>query len=686
MTFIRPLSVDDPAIGGKARSLARLAALGLPTPAGFAVDVGLSRALRAGGPALPRQLRTPDDVATLEAARGALLAAPLGAAFERALDAALAALDPTGDPASTFSVRSSAPSEDAADHAAPGIFDSCVGVRRADVAGAVKTVLASALSPAAFHYALRRPDPSTELAVLVHRFVDATAQGAASGAPAIVVDAQQGTATDAARVTIRDAVAAASARFGPSELEWAAQGDHVTFLQLRPFRPAPPVIAGDSAVATDDGWRWDAAHNPAPLSPAQAGLVALVDERCPTGVRQEVRGGYLFFARAPHAEQAPTPSPRALFERLTADVDARLRALTEPPRLQAALELYLAAYTPLFGAIQPACSQARAALKAFLARAFPDGDASGPALTAGVACAATLRATLAAAIAEARDAATRQAAIDDYLRAFGDESPRWDVAEPTFREVPERLLFLGVAESGASSPPPRTEARAGATAATLAARLPAAERDAFVALLTAAREAVAVGEDDDHLFARLQAVVRRALLALGERLVATRRLSAVDDVFFLPLSVARALDEAPRALDALDLGSLAAAARRALAEAAGAPPLLATARALAGGSLAGVSGSPGLAIGRAVHHPSATPLKADAILIAMTLLPTELPLLNPAALVVETGTPLGHVAAQARERGLPAVVSAHGARAAIREGQLLIVDATRGQITLVDDP
>jgi hypothetical protein len=31
-------------------------------------------------------------------------------------------------------------------------------------------------------------------------------------------------------------------------------------------------------------------------------------------------------------------------------------------------------------------------------------------------------------------------------------------------------------------------------------------------------------------------------------------------------------------------------------------------------------------------------------------------------------------------------VSAHGARAAIREGQWLIVDGTRGQITLIDDP
>ena len=44
-------------------------------------------------------------------------------------------------------------------------------------------------------------------------------------------------------------------------------------------------------------WTWDAAHNPAPLSPAQAGLVELVDELCRLPFRQRVVGGYLFWAR-----------------------------------------------------------------------------------------------------------------------------------------------------------------------------------------------------------------------------------------------------------------------------------------------------------------------------------------------------------------------------------------------------
>ena len=64
--------------------------------------------------------------------------------------------------------------------------------------------------------------------------------------------------------------------------------------------------------------------------------------------------------------------------------------------------------------------------------------------------------------------------------------------------------------------------------------------------------------------------------------------------------------------------------------------------------------------------------------MAATLLPSELPLLVAAALVTETGGPLDHVAAQARERRLPAVVGAAGACRIFRDGDLVLVDADRG--------
>jgi len=145
MSFIREISADDEAIGGKARSLARLAALGLPSPKGFVVATSAMRDLLARGPAPPAQLRTAADLAALDAARGAMTAAELPPELDGALAAAVAALQPRGPGAATFAVRSSAPAEDGADEAAPGIFDSVLRVPARDVARAVRAVLASAL-------------------------------------------------------------------------------------------------------------------------------------------------------------------------------------------------------------------------------------------------------------------------------------------------------------------------------------------------------------------------------------------------------------------------------------------------------------------------------------------------------------------------------------------------------------
>ena len=58
----------------------------------------------------------------------------------------------------------------------------------------------------------------------------------------------------------------------------------------------------------------------------------------------------------------------------------------------------------------------------------------------------------------------------------------------------------------------------------------------------------------------------------------------------------------------------------------------------------------------------------------------ELPLLSPAAIVVETGGVLDHVAAQARERAIPAVVGAVGACRALRDGDQVLVDGTAGLV------
>jgi len=702
--FRRP-ALADAAVGGKARSLARLAALGLPVPPAFVI---VSRPgapiIEADGPAPPPTLRTPSDLAALDEARAALLRGPFCAAFGQGLDQALAALAPDHQEA-TFSVRSSAALQDSAQGAAPGVFDSVLRVPRARVAEAVRAVLASALAPAAWAYVSRAATQAQgAIAVLLHRFVAGDAHGAVvcepvGGEARVQIDVQHGTLAAGARATI-EAGARRAAQLGPVELEWTAAGDDVTFLQLRPYTPSRAAPA--SGRAPEPGWVWDAAHNPTPLTPAQAGLVEWVDARCTLPFRQRVVDGYLFHRAAQAA--APPGQPRQLFQRLQADVRAEVAALGSEPRLGDALEVYTRGYQGLFGTVQPACTAARAALRDFLQAHAPAALASWPALVeAGVTSAATRRRAGAAAIGAAPDGAARAAAIAAYLQSFGAESARWDVAEPTLRERPEALLFVGSRAGGlgptalahgeskghsqgpfpspaASEPVLAAGGGAVAGVAEFVSSWPEAGRADLQARLTAAREAAAVAEDDDALFAELQAVVRAALLALGRRLVSDGRLADAGDIFFLPLEVARAVDDGAQSPAALV--PLAAAGRAAFAAAAAHPPPPPVPSQSSAHAVAGQSGAGGRAIGRVVLHPSPVVPgpTGPAVIVAATLLPTELPLLDAAALVVETGTPLGHVAAQARERGIPAVVAAPGACAALRAGQLVLVDGDRGVV------
>ena len=659
---------DDARWGGKARSLARLAAAGLATPPAFVVTDDLFRALRAGGPPLPGGPLDAAALVHLDEAAAALVAAPFPDGFAAALAARLSALG------ERFSVRSSFASEDAAGGLAPGVYLSRVGVAAAEVERALREVLASALSPAAVAYARAHgvPPAAPPVAVLIHRHVAGDAWGSAALDPghAPAIEVTSGEPSPLVLAAIERAVLALATRHGAVEVEWVASGAQLTFLQLRPYQaPAParawPGLAELAPGAPGDpppaAWRWDAAHNPLPLSPAQAGLVALVDERCRTGTRQRVAGGgYLFVAAG-----GPPPPPavaaagvRAAFDELRARADAGLAALpapADPAALEQALALFVSIYEPLFGVVQPAARAARRALADFLDRHAPPAAAHLPALLAGVESLATERHR------RARDLAA-------YLDLFGDEAPGWDVALPTFRERPPQLR-------PAPDPAP---APWRAAADQLFSRLePAARREAEQHL-AAARAAVAVGEDDDWLYARVQAAVRRALLALGDRLHAAGALAARDDVFLLPLPLARAL--AAGAPAPPDTAAIAARARAALAAARRDPPPSPQGPARA--TFLRGAGTGGRAIGRVALHRADAPAidRSDLVLVADTLLPTELPLLSAAALVTETGGPLDHVAAQARERALPAVVGAAGATRLLQPGDLVLVDADQGVV------
>jgi phosphohistidine swiveling domain-containing protein len=692
---------DDARLGGKARSLARLRAAGLPTPAGFVVTDALFRALLLAGSRLPAFTRL--DAATFDHLAAltdhlALVAFPAG--FLPALARRLAAL---GTP--RFSVRSSFAGEDRPGALAAGVFESRTDLQAEDVPAALRAVLRSALSAGAAAYALAHGQSPGQapVAVLIHGYVPGDAWGGAAWDPAggrpPVIDtsvagagggAVRGQASAAVASAIQRALERLAAREGAVEIEWVAAGDALTFLQLRPYAAPPPpapwrgwqdLPPAEAGAHPADSWRWDAAHNPLPLSQAHAGLVAAVDERCRIGIRQRVLGGYLCFAAGgppPPAVLAPGEVATALAA-LAGDVEAHLRALSSPAELEAALAGFFPLYERLFGVIQPAARAARERLRAVLA-ARPAALAQLPALLAGVSSRASERLRLALALAHASPGDDRDQARAAYLAVFGDEAAVWDIAAPTHREAPERLLQQQAAAGAPiATPVPDREAALKAVRAAL----PPETHAQLEAALADARAAVAAGEEDDWLYARLQAPIRHAVRALGERLATAGRLADASDAFQLPLAWLRAYarGEAP----AGDPAALAAEARARQQAALADPPPLAPATAIRDASAASVlrgAGTGGRAVGRVVvhHGPSAGPPPADGILVARTLLPTELPLLHVAALVTETGGLLDHVATQARERGLPAVVGATGALALLRDGDHVVVDADQGLV------
>jgi pyruvate,water dikinase len=706
MSFCVRLGPDVPAerIGGKARSLVRLAAAGLPVPPAIVVTSDLYQALRSGGPPLPATLAAPDALAEIDEAARALGSAPWPEGFAETLAREVDTLGP--EPGCRFAVRSSAALEDQAGALAPGLFLSRVDVARGEVLAAVREVMGSALSPAVIAYLTERglPPASLRFAVLIHGYSEGDVTGVAAWDPAsrepIAVEVR-GDNPEAARGVPRpkldQTIRALASVMGAVEVEWVSAKGELTFLQVRPYQRGPlrrtVGPARPSEPARDRGhpaptpppdltadWHWDAAHNPLPLSPAQAGLVELVDRRCRIGIRQRVVGGYLFYVLDPRSSTAPMEPEVAL--RAVSELAAE-RLAQPTPTLEEALETFLAVYRPLFGVVQPNARAKREMLGAFLRRCGFDPSPLLPKLLAGVSSAATERARRARALASAATPQEWKAALAEYLVAFGDEAPRWDVAAPTWRETPAALERL---VRGANIGPPIDPNAWREAADAVSARLSPDARPEWEERLAAARAAAAVAEDDDVLYARIQAFIRRVLLREGARLVARGVLASTDEIFWLSLETIRRDARGDITLAYEDAAPLIVAAQRTDAEARSNPPPLGAAESeqpIAGtGVVRGRSGAGGARIGRVRIYGGHTghDQTQDQILVARTLLPTELPLLAPAAIVVETGGILDHVAAQARERGIPAVVGASGATALLRNGDQVLVDGNAGLV------
>jgi len=653
--------------GGKAAALARLIAAGLPVPDGFALAGAAFRAV-VGAIAIGADAAEAGH-ALAEAARRIDEAAPDAEVVARAAGLGVLA------------VRSSATIEDGEAGAAAGVFSSRRAVPAAEVWDAVRAVWTSALTPLAVAYARRRGDASgvATIGVIVQRFVPGERVTVYTRTPAgsDEVWVQRGAAlarhtrADADRI-VQLALAAEGAigatvtgadvelvdgRAGDGDGDvWIVQARPIVRAPAVPLRAPPPpiVLAG---LADGRRWTWDVAHNPDPLSPAQAGLVARVAAAGVAPWALRVCAGYLYFASL-----APGAGPVVV--RDAADLAARAGVLEaamehalgdgDAASLDDALARYVAFYAP-WAALAALISAARRVLPDAL-HARGDARAEASAAAWSHARPSAVEATLLAA-------ARGELAEADAIARLAPLAPAWDVAVPTFGEQP--ALVRDAIARARSSP---------ATSPAVPPPSPAELADA-IALAAAAAD---LAERDDFAFARAQRLVRRALLARARDLAIAR-----DDVFWLPLDEVAAAT----ALDRDTAHRRAGAARAAAARAAhwdmpivvggAAPPVVAGARLHGVGHGARVTGR----VVRFASLASAVVVSHGDIVVARAVTPALAVLVaGCAAIVSETGGLLDHGAALARELGVPCVVGCQGAWSALGDGDVVRVDGDAGTV------
>jgi pyruvate,water dikinase len=566
-------------------------------------------------------------------------------------------------------VRSSASIEDDALGSAAGVFASVTDVSPADVWDAVCAVWTSALTPLAVAYARRRAT-TVAIAVILQRFIAGprvTVYTRPIGAPGgDEIWLSRGDQRDSpleriARSAIADhreaAIAlAAETAIGASQgadvelvLEATPGGTRPWVVQARPMihpvrhvRSPPPPIVLAPLVADGRRWTWDIAHNPDPLSPAQAGLVDHVERAAVGPYAMRVCGGYLYTTPRGHRTVLVPPVNRAELTSRIAAIEARF-VLGQAPTLDVAVERYVGFMRIWAGELSPLIAAARRCLPDRLAR---DGT-------------------------PASEVAVRVAALVGPRRVLRDRvmSPAWDVAVPAFAERPEAASASDLREQ-----PP------------LAA--PVVPRE-LVDDVDLARAAADAAEHDDLWFARAQWMVRQALLARAAELQLRD-----DDIFWLPLDELLDL-AAPRGSpeNPDDAHRRASAARAASKRAAGWDmPLVVDAHGTepAGAEprvmLRGVGEGPRI-VGRVVRFGSLGEVKRAGrgdVVVTRAITPALAMLVDGcAALVSETGGLLDHGAALARELGIPCVVGCTDAWAQLTDGAVIFVDGNAGLVGLV---
>jgi phosphohistidine swiveling domain-containing protein len=226
----------------------------------------------------------------------------------------------------------------------------------------------------------------------------------------------------------------------------------------------------------------------------------------------------------------------------------------------------------------------------------------------------------------------------------------------------------------------------------------------FESLLTKAQETAVFREEAFESLTLGWPLMRRAVLCLGAFLQARGVIEASADAFFLTH------DEVISAVTAEEAEGLSrvVAERRAEWRAQGllVPPLtigklpsafIAVMKRSAGAltaaasdsslRLGGQPASPGRATGRVRvirTHEEFQHLQDGEILVAPAVAPAWTPLfLRAAAVVTDTGSIISHTSLIVREYGLPAIVGTGDATARLRDGQVVSVDGSAGEVRIL---
>jgi len=292
-----------------------------------------------------------------------------------------------------------------------------------------------------------------------------------------------------------------------------------------------------------------------------------------------------------------------------------------------------------------------------------------------------------------------------FLASYGHRSLSLDLIRPSFAADPSQVFRLLVSLLDAGPPREQAVRRERAFRAMrrrlFASPLGPFRWSVFEQVITLAQTYVRLREDQRFHWQKSIAALREAYLQIGERLVELGALETADDVFFLAKAEVEAT--ARRALDPAEAKRLVPRRRQEYAELAAEherspndsyPRFLRGRRPLAASDppgrrrLTGQPVSPGRAQGRVRvirTLDELVDLKAGEILVTRGADPGWTPLFGKiAGLVMEGGGQLSHGSVVAREYGLPAVVGVIDATAALRDGDLVLVDGEAGTVDLLD--